>query len=250
MKKIQIIPCLDMKNGRVVKGVQFVELRDAGDPVECALSYEKAGATALAMLDISATNEERKTRLEWVKAVTSAVKIPVTVGGGISTLEDIKSVLDAGASRVSINTAAVRNPYFVQKAVQAFGGDKIIVALDVVTFGRSWQLVTAGGSVREKVDLVELSKQLADFGASAILLTSMDRDGTKAGYDLGATRAVADAVDIPVIASGGAGTYEDFALAVEVGHASAVLAASLFHFGEVEIPKLKEFLQKRGIEVE
>ena len=250
MKKVQIIPCLDMKNGRVVKGVQFVELRDAGDPVECALSYEKAGATSLAMLDISATNEERKTRLEWVKAVTSAVKIPVTVGGGISTLEDIKSVLDAGASRVSINTAAVRNPYFVQKAVQTFGGDKIIVALDVVTYGRSWQLVTAGGSVREKADLVELSRQLADFGASAILLTSMDRDGTKGGYDLGATRAVADAVDIPVIASGGAGAYEDFALAVEVGHASAVLAASLFHFGEVEIPKLREFLQKRGIEVE
>ena len=250
MKKVQIIPCLDMKNGRVVKGVQFVELRDAGDPVACAVSYEKAGASALAMLDISATNEERKTRLEWVKAVTKAVKIPVTVGGGISTLDDIKAVLDAGASRVSINTAAVRNPYFVEQAVKEFGGDKIVVALDVVTYGNSWLLVTAGGSVKEKADLVDLAKQLAGFGVSAILLTSMDRDGTKAGYDLGATRTVADAVDIPVIASGGAGTYEDFALAVEAGHASAVLAASLFHFGEVEIPKLKEFLAQRGIEVE
>lgn len=249
-KKCKIIPCLDIKGGRVVKGVKFVDLVDAGDPVEAAKAYQAAGASELVFLDITATNDKRKTVTELVAKVAQHVTIPFAVGGGISTLEDIEKVLEAGADKISINTAGVENPQLFREASEKFGSARIIVAIDVKKLADGkWEVVTAGGQKSTGLDLVEWAKQVEKLGAGEILLTSMDRDGTKAGYDLEATKAVTDAVKIPVTASGGAGCKEDFLKAVTEAGASAVLAASLFHFNEVPIAELKEYLAANGIEI-
>jgi cyclase len=252
MEIIKIMPCLDMKDGRVVKGIHFVNLKDAGDPIENAAFYQKEGADELAMLDIAATVENRKTRLEWVKNVSSVISIPLTVGGGISTLEDIELVLKAGANKVSINTAAVRNPEIINQAAKAFGSEKITVAID----GRrnkemlsGFELVVSGGTKPVGKDAVTWAKQCQDFGAGAILPTSMDGDGTQAGYDLEFTRAISDAVTLPVIASGGAGTLEHFYDAVVKGGAQIVLAASVFHYRILSIREVKEYLKNKGLQV-
>jgi cyclase len=252
MEIIKIMPCLDMKDGRVVKGIHFVDLKDAGDPIENAAFYQKEGADELAMLDIAATVENRKTRLEWFKNVSSVISIPLTVGGGISTLEDIELVLKAGANKVSINTAAVRNPDIIKQAAKAFGSEKITVAID----GRrnkempsGFELVVSGGTKPVGKDAVAWAKQCQDFGAGAILPTSMDGDGTQAGYDLEFTRAISDAVTLPVIASGGAGTLEHFYEAVVKGGAQVVLAASVFHYRILSIKEVKEYLKNKGLHV-
>ena len=233
MEIIKIMPCLDMKDGRVVKGVNFVNIKDAGDPVENAAFYEQEGADELAMLDIAATVENRKTRLEWVKNVSSVISIPLTVGGGIGSLEDIELVLNAGASKVSMNSAAVKNPDLVGQAARAFGSETITIAID----GRrnpampsGFEVVVAGGTKPVGKDAVEWAKQCEALGASVLLPTSMDGDGTRAGYDLEFTRAIADAVTLPVVASGGAGTLEHFYEAVVRGGAQILLAASVFHY--------------------
>jgi cyclase len=252
MEAVKIMPCLDMKEGRVVKGVHFVDLKDAGDPVENAAFYQKEGADELAMLDIAATLENRKTRLEWVKNVSSVIDIPLTVGGGIASLEDIEMVLDAGASKVSMNSAAVNRPELVREASEKFGSDRITVAVD----GRKnpdmpsgFELVVSGGTKPVGKDVVQWAKECRELGAGALLPTSMDGDGTQAGYDLPFTRAVADAVDLPVIASGGAGTLEHFYEGVEQGGAQVLLAASVFHFRILSIIEVKEYLRDRGITV-
>lgn len=246
-KKCKIIPCLDIKDGRVVKGIKFVELRDAGDPVETAQAYERAGADELVFLDITATNDKRKTVTELVSKVANAITIPFAVGGGISTTEDIEKVLKAGANKVSINTAGVERPLLFKDAADAFGSEKIIAAIDVKkTNNGCWEVVTCGGKVSTGLDMVQWAKRVEMLGAGEILLTSMDMDGTKAGYDIKATEAVTKAVNIPVTASGGAGKYEDFLDAAKVG-ATGLLAASLFHFKEIEIPALKKFLHEQGI---
>jgi cyclase len=252
MSTIKIMPCLDMKDGRVVKGVHFVDLKDAGDPVENAAFYEKEGADELAMLDIAATLENRKTRLEWVKSVSSVITIPLTVGGGISTLEDIELVFDAGANKISMNSAAVKEPKLVTEAVKAFGSERVTVAID----GRrnnempsDFEVVVSGGTKPVGKDAVAWAKQCQDLGAGVILPTSMDGDGTQAGYDLEFTRAISDAVDLPVIASGGAGKLEHFYEGVVKGGAHVLLAASVFHYRTVIIRELKEYLRERGLQV-
>ncbi len=252
MEAIRIMPCLDMKGGRVVKGVHFVDIRDAGDPVEHARFYEAEGADELAILDIAATQENRKTRLEWVNRVSSVIGIPLTVGGGIGSLSDIEAVLDAGADRVSINSAAVRNPGLVREAAQAFGPGKITVAIDArrnQAMPSGFDLVISGGNVTVGKDAVEWARECEQLGAGTLLPTSMDGDGTLAGYDIPFTRAVADAVKLPVVASGGAGRLEDFTLAVREGHASILLAASVFHFRTFSIAQVKEHLRASGITV-
>jgi len=252
MEAIRIMPCLDMKGGRVVKGVHFVDIRDAGDPVEHARFYEAEGADELAILDIAATQENRKTRLEWVNRVSSVIGIPLTVGGGIGSLSDIEAVLDAGADRVSINSAAVRNPGLVREAAQAFGPGKITVAIDArrnQAMPSGFDLVISGGNVTVGKDAVEWARECEQLGAGTLLPTSMDGDGTLAGYDIPFTRAVADAVKLPVVASGGAGRLEDFTLAVQEGHASILLAASVFHFRTFSIAQVKEHLRASGITV-
>lgn len=245
-----IIPCLDIKNGRVVKGVNFVDIRDAGDPVEIAKRYNDQGADELAFLDISATNEGRDTMVDLVKEVAKVISIPLTVGGGIRELEDIGRILEAGASKVSINSAAVKRPELIKEAAAKFGSDKLVVALDVKeTSPSAWEIITHGGEKGTGLDAVEWAKKMADLGAGAILLTSMNRDGAKTGFDLAATRAIADAISIPVIASGGVGELDHFVEGVTQGHASAVLAASVFHYGEFTVRQVKEHMAAAGIKV-
>ncbi len=252
MSAIKIIPCLDMKDGRVVKGVHFVNLRDAGDPVENASFYHEEGADELAMLDIAATVESRKTRLFWVEQVSAIINIPLTVGGGITSLEDLDKLFKMGASKVSINTAAVKNPKLIEEASKEFGQEKIIVAID----GRrnkkmpsGFEVVVSGGQKPTDKDAVEWAKECEELRAGEILPTSMDGDGTLAGYDIPFTKLIADAVSLPVIASGGAGTLEHFYQGVVEGHAKALLAASVFHFRTFTIRQVKEYLQEKGIEV-
>ena len=250
MPDIHLIPCLDMANGRVVKGVKFVDLVDAGDPVEIAMAYDKAGADELAFLDIHATLENRATMRDLVARTAAAINVPLTVGGGIRNLDDIDSLLAAGASKVSINTAAVLDPGLITEAARKFGGERIIMALDAASSAPGkWEVVTRGGSNRTGIDAVEFARDIAARGASSILLTSMDRDGTNEGYDLPLTRAIADAVDIPVTASGGAGTLDHLVEGVTIGHASAVLAASIFHFGTYTIAEAKAYMAAAGLQV-
>jgi len=252
MNPIKIMPCLDMKEGRVVKGIHFVDLKDAGDPVENAAFYEKEGADELAMLDIAATVENRKTRLEWVKNVSSIIHIPLTVGGGISTLEDIESVLKAGADKVSMNSAAVKNPDLIRQAAQRFGHEKVTVAIDArrnKKMASGFELVVSGGTQPVGKDAVAWAKQCQELGAGAILPTSMDGDGTQAGYDLEFTKAISDAVNLPVIASGGAGKLEHFYEGVVQGGAQILLAASVFHYRLFKIKEVKEYLRKKGLPV-
>jgi cyclase len=252
MNPIKIMPCLDMKEGRVVKGIHFVDLKDAGDPVENAAFYEKEGADELAMLDIAATVENRKTRLEWVKNVSSVIDIPLTVGGGISTLEDIELVLNAGADKVSMNSAAVRYPDLIREAAERFGKEKVTVAIDArrnKKMGSGFELVVSGGTQPVGKDAVAWAKHCQGLGAGAILPTSMDGDGTQAGYDLEFTRAISDAVDLPVIASGGAGKMEHFYEAVVQGGARILLAASVFHYRLLKIREVKKYLREKGLQV-
>ncbi|HUJ03518.1 MAG TPA: imidazole glycerol phosphate synthase subunit HisF [Rhizomicrobium sp.] len=250
MLKIRIIPCLDVKDGRVVKGVNFVNLRDAGDPVEQAILYDKAGADELCFLDITASHENRGILLDVVRRTAEACFMPLTVGGGVRTLEDIRALLLAGADKVSINTEAVRRPEFVREAAQKFGSQCIVAAIDArETAPGKFEVFTHGGRNATGIDAVEHAKKLVAYGAGEILLTSMDRDGTKSGYDLALTRAIADAVSVPVIASGGVGTLQHLVDGVREGHASAVLAASIFHFGEATISDAKAKMAQAGLPV-
>lgn len=252
MEKVAIMPCLDMKNGRVVKGIHFVNIKDAGDPVENAVFYEEEGADELAMLDIAATVENRKTRLDWVRKVAGAIKIPLTVGGGIASLEDIELVLDAGASKISVNSAAVKNPGLVKEAASRFGSGKITVAVDArrnPNMPSGFELVVSGGTRPVGLDAVSWASRCEQLGAGVILPTSMDGDGTREGYDLEFTRAIADAVKIPVVASGGAGKMEHFYDAVVKGGARILLAASVFHYRIIGIRELKQYLASRAIDV-
>ncbi len=252
MNEIKIMPCLDMKEGRVVKGVHFVDLKQVGDPVENASFYQKEGADELAMLDIAATLENRKTRLEWVKNVSSVIDIPLTVGGGISTLEDIELVLSAGADKVSINSAAVKNPDLINDAVSDFGAEKITIAIDGRRNNKmpsGFEVVVAGGTKPVGKDAVEWAKQCEKLGTGVILPTSMDGDGTKAGYDIEFTKAISDAVGLPVIASGGAGTLEHFYQGVVSGGADILLAASVFHYRILSIKEVKAYLREKGLKV-
>lgn len=250
----RIIPCLDVDNGRVVKGVQFVDIRDAGDPVEVAKRYDQQGADEITFLDITATHHNRDTMIDVVKQVASQVFIPLTVGGGIRTVEDIRRMLNAGADKVGINSAAVTNPEFVREASQKFGSQCIVVAIDAKRVSSKdepakWEIFTHGGRTATGIDAIEWAKKMVDFGAGEILLTSMDRDGTKSGFDLELTRAVSDAVAVPVIASGGVGQLQDLTDGVKLGRADAVLAASIFHFGQHTVQEAKQQMASQGIEV-
>lgn len=243
----RIIPCLDVNRGRVVKGVKFVNLIDAGDPVECARVYDKAGADELVFLDITASSDARDTVVDMVEAVAKCVFIPFTVGGGIRTVEDFRRILNAGADKVSVNSAAVKNPELIREAAEKFGSQCVVVAIDAKRRENGgWEVYLNGGRVATGIDAVEWAKRAETLGAGEILLTSMDCDGTKAGYDLELTRAVSESVGIPVIASGGAGELSHFLDAFREGKADAVLAASLFHFKEIEIRELKEYLAQNG----
>jgi cyclase len=254
MPEIKIIPCLDIREGRVVKGIKFVNLRDARDPVEAATAYCREGADELVFLDIFATVENRKTRFDWVRKVCEVVTVPFAVGGGIGSVEDMKELFALGVDKVSINTAAVRNPELIERAAREFGSEKLVVAID----GRKnppgsdfprLEVVVRSGNEATGIEIVDWARRVEQLGAGEILLTSKDADGTKEGYDLEMTRAVAEAVKIPVTASGGAGKLEHLYDAVVTGKASAVLAASIFHFGEISIPEAKRYLREKGIEV-
>ena len=250
----RIIPCLDVENGRVVKGVKFLDIRDAGDPVEIARRYEQQGADEITFLDITASHEGRETTVHTVERMAAEVFIPLTVGGGIRTCEDIRRMLNAGADKVSINTAAVFNPEFVQQAAERFGSQCIVVAIDakkVSLPGETdrWEIFTHGGRKPTGFDAVEWAQKMVELGAGEILLTSMDQDGMKSGFDLGVTRAISEAVKVPVIASGGVGNLDHLVDGVLQGKADAVLAASIFHFNEYTIPEAKRYMQERGIEV-
>ena len=252
MSTIKIMPCLDMKDGRVVKGIHFVNLRDAGDPVENAAFYQKEGADELAILDIAATLENRKTRLEWVKNVSAVIDMPLTVGGGIATLEDIEMVLEAGADKVSMNSAAVKDPELVRRAAAQLGSAKVVVAVDArrnKEMPSGFELVVSGGTKPVGQDAIAWAKKCQELGAGVILPTSMDGDGTQAGFDLEFTKAISDAVDLPVIASGGAGTLEHFYEAVVQGGAQILLAASVFHYRILSIRQVKEYLKEKGLQV-
>jgi cyclase len=252
MPIIKIMPCLDMKDGRVVKGVHFVDIKDAGDPVENAALYQREGADELAMLDIAATLENRKTRLEWVKNVSAVITIPLTVGGGISSLGDIDLILAAGADKVSMNSAAVQRPELIREAANTFGPACVTVAVDGrrnAAMPSGFEVVIAGGTRSAGRDAADWARRCQDLGAGTILPTSMDGDGTRAGYDLAFTRAVSQAVTVPVVASGGAGKLEDFYDAVEKGGASILLAASVFHFRILSIRQVKEYLRGKGLDV-
>jgi len=254
LKPIGIIPCLDVKEGRVVKGIKFVNLKDARDPAEAAAAYCREGADELVFLDIFATVENRKTRLEWVRKVCDVVTVPFAVGGGIGSIEDMKALFDLGVDKVSINTAAVRNPELVREAAREFGGEKLVVAIDgkknpVNSRLPRLEVVVKSGEESTGIDIVDWAERVEELGAGAILLTSKDADGTKEGYDLEMTKAVAEAVSIPVTASGGAGKLEHLYQAVTIGKASAVLAASIFHFREISIAEAKKYLRERGIAV-
>ncbi len=244
----RIIPCLDVKNGRVVKGVNFVNLIDAGDPVECAAVYDKAGADELVFLDITASSDARDTVVDMVEAVAKRVFIPFTVGGGIRSVEDFRKILNAGADKVSVNSAAVKNPELIKEAAEKFGSQCVVVAIDAKrkADGSGWEVYLNGGRVNTGIDALEWAKKAEELGAGEILLTSMDCDGTKAGYDIELTRAISENASIPVIASGGAGAMEHFLEAFRAGKADAVLAASLFHFKEIEICDLKKYLSENG----
>ncbi len=246
----RIIPCLDVKDGRVVKGVSFVELRDAGDPVECARAYDAQGADELVFLDITASHEERRTIIDIARRTAAEVFMPLTIGGGIRTLDDIRAMLHAGADKVSINTSAIENPEFIRQASLKFGSQCIVVAIDAKQkTGSSWEVYTHGGRKPRGLDAVEWARRVTELGAGEILLTSMDRDGQKDGYDIGLTRAVSTGITVPVIASGGAGTLEHLKLAFTEAHADAVLAASIFHFGEFTIKEAKTYLKNEGINI-
>lgn len=250
MLKVRIIPCLDVKNGRTVKGVNFVDLIDAGDPVEQAKVYDSQGADELTFLDITATHENRETIFDVVNRTAEQCFMPLTVGGGIRQVEDIRKMLLAGADKVSINTAAVHRPEFVSEAAEKFGAQCIVVAIDAKSTGPDeWEIFTHGGREPTGIDAIEWAKRMADLGAGEILLTSMDRDGTRSGFDIELTRTLADAVTVPVIASGGVGTLDHLVAGVRDGHASAVLAASIFHFGEFSIPEAKAHMAAAGVAV-
>ena len=250
--KVRIIPCLDVKDGRVVKGVNFVDLRDAGDPVEAAIAYDAAGADELTFLDITASHENRGTMLDVVRRTAEACFMPVTVGGGVRTTDDIRALLQSGADKVSINTAAVQRREFVKEAAEKFGDQCIVVAIDAKKVSQPgeanrWEIFTHGGRKPTGIDAVAYAKDVVALGAGEILLTSMDRDGTKSGFDIALTRAVADAVAVPVIASGGAGNLDHMVEGIRDGHATAVLAASIFHFGQFTIRQAKEHMAKAGL---
>lgn len=245
----RIIPCLDVTSGRVVKGVNFVELRDAGDPVEIARRYDEQGADELTFLDITASSDDRDLLLQVIESVAAQVFIPLTVGGGVRKVEDVRRLLNAGADKVSINTSAVQNPQLVADASARFGSQCIVVAIDAKRSGDHWEVFTHGGRRPTGLDVVEWARRMQKMGAGEILLTSMDRDGTREGFDLLLTKAVSDAVDVPVIASGGVGTLEHLADGVQKGGADAVLAASIFHFGEFTVRQAKQFMAARNIEV-
>ena len=247
----RIIPCLDVHNGRVVKGVNFVDLIDAGDPVEIAKAYDAAGADEIVFLDITASSDERETVVDMVRKVAANVFIPFTVGGGIRTVEDFKVLLREGADKISINSSAINRPELIREAAEKFGSQCVVVAIDAKkrADGTGWNIYKNGGRVDVGIDAVEWTKKVGALGAGEILLTSMDGDGTKAGYDLELTRAIAEAVSIPVIASGGAGTLEHFYEALTEGKADAALAASLFHFKELEIKEVKQYLREKGVSV-
>jgi len=246
--KCRVIPCLDVKDGRVVKGVNFVDLRDAGDPVESAIAYDRAGADELCFLDITASHENRGTILDVVSRTAEACFMPLTVGGGVRTTDDIRKLLLAGADKVSINTAAVFNRDFVREAAEKFGSQCIVVAIDAKSTGpNKWELFTHGGRKPTGLDAIDYAREVVALGAGEILLTSMDRDGTKSGFDVALTRSVADAVSVPLIASGGVGNLDHLVDGIREGHATAVLAASIFHFGEYTIRQAKDHMAKAGL---
>lgn len=245
----RIIPCLDVDKGRVVKGVNFVNIKDAGDPVELAKFYNSEGADELVFLDITASFENRETMLNVVRQVAKQIFIPFTVGGGIRSIEDIRNILLAGADKISLNTSAVNNPELITKASNAFGNQCIVLAIDVKKVKGSWEVFTNGGRTATDLDAISWAKEVVKKGAGEILLTSMDKDGTKNGYDIELTKQISEAVSVPIIASGGAGKIEDFAEVFRKGKADAALAASLFHFGELKIAKVKDYLEKSNIPV-
>jgi len=245
----RIIPCLDVKDGRVVKGTQFVDLRDAGNPVEIAKIYDQQGADEIAFLDITASYEKRDILLDIVRRTAEEIFIPLTVGGGVRRLEDIRTLLKAGADKVSVNTAAVRDPHFVERASKRFGCQCIVIAIDAKRRGDTWEVFTHGGRVPTGIDALVWAKKMEELGAGEILLTSMDRDGTKDGYDIELTRTISEQVSIPVIASGGVGTLEHLYEGLALGKASAVLAASIFHYKEYSIAQVKSFLKEKGVTV-
>ena len=249
MLKTRLIPCLDVKNGRVVKGVNFLDLKDAGDPVEQAKFYDDSGADELCFLDITASHENRGTILGVVERTAEQCFIPLTVGGGIRTLEDIRRLLKAGADKISINTAAVKNPKLVESAAKKFGSQCVVVALDARRTNESYEIFTHGGRTQTGIDALDWAKRMESLGAGELLLTSMDRDGTQKGFDLELTQMIADAVKIPLIASGGVGKLQHLVDGVKVGHASAVLAASIFHFGAYSIGEAKSYMESKGIAI-
>ena len=248
----RIIPCLDVKDGRLVKGVNFVDLKDVGDPAENGAAYSRAGADELVFLDITATIEKRKTLIDAVKRTVERISIPLTVGGGIKSIQDIQDLMEVGVSKISINTAAIRNPDFVKEAAKKFGTKKIVIAIDTRSSSRvlsGFEVMVSGGREPTGIDAVQWARKVEGLGAGAILPTSMDADGTQAGYDIPMTRAIADAVNLPIIASGGAGTLEHLYEAITEGHADAVLVASIAHFGKYTIRQMKKYLAERGIPV-
>ncbi|MDQ8732662.1 imidazole glycerol phosphate synthase subunit HisF [Bradyrhizobium sp. LHD-71] len=252
MFKVRVIPCLDVKDGRVVKGVNFVDLRDAGDPVEAAIAYDAAGADELTFLDITASHENRGTMLDVVRRTAEACFMPLTVGGGVRTLEDIRVLLSSGADKVSINTAAVHRRDFVKEAAEKFGDQCVVVAIDAKRVTRAggsdrWEIFTHGGRKATGIDAIEYAQEVVSLGAGEILLTSMDRDGTRQGFDIPLTRAIADSVTVPVIASGGVGNLDHLVEGIRDGHATAVLAASIFHFGEHTVRAAKEHMLRAGL---
>jgi cyclase len=254
MFKVRVIPCLDVKDGRVVKGVKFVNLRDAGDPVEAAIAYDAAGADELCFLDITASHENRDTIYDVVRRTAEACFMPLTVGGGVRTVEDIRKLLTCGADKVSINTAAVNRRAFVKEAAEKFGDQCIVAAIDAKKVSKAgekdrWEIFTVGGRKSTGIDAVDYAREVVTLGAGEILLTSMDRDGTKQGYDIALTRAIADVVTVPVIASGGVGTLEHMVAGIRDGHATAVLAASIFHFGEHSVREAKQYMANAGLPV-